>query len=100
MAARKRITLSLQDEVYLPFKELAEEINIPAATLIANLLLESVPKVKATTNAIRLAKSGSLVALDKLDELADSVAQDTAKVKDENAKLRKSKQDVGKKPKQ
>jgi hypothetical protein len=87
--AKKRMMLSLDSDVYDLLKELSAEMSVPAATLIARLITDSKPKFKATLNALKLAKGGSLMALDNLDALADSVISDADKVKKGNFDLRK-----------
>ncbi len=94
--AKKRMMLTLDADVYDLLMELADEMAVPAATLIARLITDSKSRFKATLDALKLAKGGSLMALDNLDELAGSVIRDIHKFEKENSEL---KQEVKLQPK-
>lgn len=86
--AKKRMMLTLDADVYDLLMELSDELFVPAATLIARLITDSKPKFKATLDAIKLAKDGSPIALDNLDELAESAIRDIEKFKKDNMALK------------
>lgn len=76
--ARHRMLLSIDDELHSIFKEFSENLGVPAATFVTNILTDLKPRFQATLEAMNLAKEGNIEALDKLVNLADAAKQEAA----------------------
>ena len=55
--ANKRMMITLNGDIHDLLTELADEMSVPAATLIARLITDSKPRFKETLDAIKLANA-------------------------------------------
>lgn len=73
--ARKRMLLSLEDELHSALMDFSKETGAPAATFVAEVLEEMKPKIVQLTKMIRLTKEKSTDAgLNRLKDLAENAS--------------------------
>ncbi|MDK9709302.1 MAG: hypothetical protein OEL83_19875 [Desulforhopalus sp.] len=92
--ARKRMILSLDENVHSVLMEFSKETGTPAATFVTQLLEETLPKIIQITEMVKLAKANAGdKALEKLmdmtiaaDEQIKTLKADMEKTKEERLK--------------
>ena len=87
--ARKRMLLTIDENLHTTLKELSKAMGTPAASFVTNLLEELQPRFQATLDAINLAKEGKIEAIDKFIDLADESKKDVSALKKKMSKDRK-----------
>lgn len=58
--ARKRMILSLDEELHSILMEFSKETGTPAASFVVELLEETKPKIKKLTEMVKLAKQNAM----------------------------------------
>lgn len=96
--ARKRMILSLDEELHSILMEFSKETGTPAASFVVEMLEEMKPRVIKLTQMVKLAKENAIGdAHDLLTTMATEAQLEIKDLKKEVSKVKPSKDKIGSK---